>query len=111
MFDRFTTSTFSNWKAKLFALLIDFSPGFLKIANVAIETIFCLRTTVPGSAADNYKGNSWNIIKKNNHQGTCEIQWDHIDYGGSRSTVIAMATLIKFHCFLPSLFTGCDSES
>lgn len=39
------------------------------------------------------------IIKKNKNKGTCKTQRDQTDYGISRSTTIAMATLIKFDCF------------
>lgn len=77
MFDRFTiNSTFSSWKAEHFALLIEktfFLPVFLKI-----ETIFCLRTAVPGSAADNYIAYSCDIIKKNNNKGI------HVKHSGTK---------------------------
>lgn len=82
MFDRFTiNSTFSSWKAEHFALLIEktfFSLGFLKNVIVAIETIFCLRTAVPGSAADNYIVYSCDIIKKNNNKGI------HVKHSGTK---------------------------
>ena len=48
------------------------------------------------------------IIKKNKNKGTCKTQRDQSDI--SRSTTIAMATLIKVWLLL-SLFTGGDSES